>query len=158
MNKKILALLSFFIVIAAMSSASAFDFKDISNALFNDPNDNVEVGGMNFTVPNGFKEIQNQSVANELLGNPFIDVNISSKTFAKGNDVLIISVSSSDVSANDDFAKDAAGDEANKTTINGISGYEFNDTNFQNFAFAKDGKLVIMSASYKQIFNDVVVA
>ena len=34
MNKKILVLLTFFIVIAGMSTASAFNLNDVSNVLF----------------------------------------------------------------------------------------------------------------------------
>ena len=159
MNKKILVLLSFAVVVAGMSTACALDLNDLSNVLLSSPEENVTVCGINFTVPEGYSEIENESVDSEPLGVPLLDVNISTKSFMnEKGDVLILSASSSDVPANDDYAKDAAGEEGNRTTINGVDGYQYNDPDFYGFTFAKDGKLVIISASDKEVFNDVVVA
>ena len=159
MNKKILVLLSFAVVVAGMSTAFALDLNNFSNVILDSPEENVTVSGIDFTVPQGYSEIENESYEGEPLGNPYLDVNLSSKSFMNLNgDVLIFSVSSSSVPANDDFAKDAAGEEGNSTTINGVNGYEYNDTDFYGFTFAKDGKLVIMSATDKEVFNDAVVA
>ena len=158
MNKKIFALL-IFVVIASMSTASAFELGD----LFGGSSDNstatdINISGINFKIPNGFKEVVNQSVENESSANPYVDYNMSTKTFTNATGAtIILSVSSSNVTANDSFAKDAS-EGGNKTTINGVDGYSFTSPGFDDFAFAKDGKLVIISVTNKQLLNDVIVA
>lgn len=158
MNKKILALL-IFVVIATMSTVSAFGLNDLTNASSNNTTDTTAtVDGINFKVPNGFKEVVNQTVNNMPDDNPYVDYNQSSKTFtnAKG-EAIIFSVSASNIKANDSFAKTASG-EGNKTTINGVNGYSFSDPGFEGFTYAKDGKLVIISTTNKQLLNEVIVA
>jgi hypothetical protein len=155
MNKKILVLLSFFIVIAGMSAASALDFNDISDLLLGNSQGTVNVSGIDFNIPEGFTELENESFESD---NPFVDYNTSSKTFMNtSGDVIILAVSSSDFSTGDNLAKDASLG-GNKTTINGVEGYESTDPNFYDFAFVKDDKLVIISASDKELINDIVVA
>ena len=53
MNKKILVILTFFILIAGMSTACAFNFNDFSNVLFGAPKGNVTLAGVDFAIPNG---------------------------------------------------------------------------------------------------------
>ncbi len=158
MNKKILAILGFFVVIAGMSTAFAFDLNDLSNVLLDTPDDNVTVDGIDFNLPQGFSVVENETVDNEPSDNPYVDYNISSKSLLdnKGN-TIYISVSSSDLLVNEDFAKDAS-EGGNKTTVNGVDGYEFYEADLYGFTFAKDGKLVIISASDKEFINDVVLA
>jgi hypothetical protein len=158
MNKKILVLF-LFVAIVSMSTACAFDFNDLFNPSSNDSaGENVTIYGIDFNIPDGFSEVTNESIDNEADDNPYVDYNISSKTYANTQgDVIMISASSSDISANDSFAKDAS-EGGNKATINGVDGYTFSDSGFEGFTFAKDGKLVIISVSDKQLLNDVVVA
>lgn len=93
------------------------------------------------------------------MDNPYIDVNISSKAYANASgEVMILSVSSSNVTANTTFAEDATGADGNKTTINGIDGYTSVDDEFNSFSYAKDGKLVIVSSTDKELIDDFVVA
>ena len=159
MNKKILVLLTFFVLVAGMSTACAFNLNDVSNILFDAPKGNVTLSGVDFGIPDGFNEVENESIYNEQLDNPYLDVNFSSKVYANASgDVIILSVSASNTPANDSYAMDAAGDEANKTTINGVEGYEYTDPGFDGFNYVKDGKLVILSSTDKELFKDVVVA
>jgi hypothetical protein len=159
MNKKIVVILSFFIVIAGMSAVAAFDFNDLSNSLLGAQKETVAIDGINFTIPDGFSEVENESLDSQVLDNPYIDVNISSKAYANASgEVMILSVSSSNVTANTTFAEDAAGVDGNKTTINGIEGYTSVDDEFNSFSYAKDGKLVIVSSTDKELIDDFVVA
>ena len=158
MNKKILVLF-LFVAIVSMSTACAFDFNDLLNPSSNDQaGENVTIYGIDFNIPSGFTEVINESVDNEADDNPYVDYNLSSKTYVNTNgDVIIVSASTSDTPADDNFAKDAS-EGGNKTTINGVEGYTYSDSDFESFTFAKDGKLVIISVSDKQLLNDVVVA
>lgn len=158
MNKKILVILSFTVVIASISAVSASDLSGLSTLFLDNSENSTTISGINFTIPEGFTEIVNESVENEPSDNPYVDFNFSSKTFmSTSGDVIIISVSSSDTQVDDNHAKEAS-EGGNKTTINGVDGYEFNDAGFQGFTYAKDDKLVIMSAPDKKLFDDIVVA
>ena len=151
--------LTFFILIAGMSTACAFNLNDFSNVLFGAPKGNVTLAGVDFAIPDGFSEVENESVYNQQVDNPVLDLNFSSKVYTNvSGDSIILSVSASDTPANDSYARDIAGDEANKTTINGVEGYEFTDPGFDGFSYIKDGKLVILSSTDKELFKDVIVA
>ena len=158
-NKKILVLLTFFIVVVGMSTACAFNLNDVSNVLFDAPKGDVTLAGVDFAIPNGFSELENESIYNEQIDNPYLDVNFSSKAYTNvSGDAVILSVSASNTPANDSYASDVAGDDANKTTINGVEGYEYTDPVFYGFSYVKDGKLVILSSTDKELFKDVVIA
>ena len=160
MNKKFLVLLRLCVVIVSMSSACAFDLNSVSDLFINNGDaTNVTISGIDFNIPSGFTEALNESVENQTTDNPYINYSMSSKTFLNvDGDAIEIAVSGSDdVQADDDFAKEAAMG-GNKTTINGVDGYEFSDIDFNGFTFAKDGKLVILLATNKELLNDVVVA
>lgn len=140
-----------------MSAACAVSINDVSNALFGDQKEYVTLAGVNFAIPDGFSEVENESVYNEQVDNPVLDLNFSSKVYTNvSGDAIILSVSASENPANDSYAKDIAGDEANKTTINGVEGYEFTDPGFDGFSYIKDGKLVILSSTDKELFKDVI--
>ena len=158
-NKKILVILTFFILIAGMSTACAFNFNDFSNVLFGAPKGNVTLAGVDFAIPNGFSELENESVYNEKIDNPNLDLNFSSKVYTNASgDAIILSVSALNGPADDNYTRDLAGDGANKTTINGVEGYEFSDPAFDGFSYAKNGRLVVISSTDKELFKDVIVA
>ena len=159
MNKKILVILTFFVLIAGMSTACAFNFNDFSNVLFGAPKDGVTLAGVDFAIPKGFSEVENESVYNEKIDNPNLDVNFSSKVYTNASgDAIILSVSALNGPADDNYTRDLAGDGANKTTINGVEGYEYADPDFYGFSYAKNGRLVVISSTDKELFKDVIVA
>ena len=156
MNKKIF-ILAFVIVIASMSTAFALDLNNLTGSN-NNSNDTVTVDGISFKIPSGFKEVLNESVNNQKIDTPYVNYSISSKVFANGKDKIELSVTKlSNGSADDDMAKEAAinGTEAE---INGVSGYEFNDPLGYGFTYVKDGKLVIITSTVKELLNEIVVA
>ena len=158
-NKKILVILAFFIVIAGMSTACAFNINDVSNVLFGDQKQGVTLAGVDFNIPDGFSEVENESVYNQKVDNPVLDLNFYSKVYTNvSGDAIILSVSASNTPADDNYARDLAGDDANKTTINGVEGYEFTDPGFDGFSYVKNGKLVVLSSTDKELFKDVILA
>ena len=156
MIKKVLVLLSLFVVLAGMSSVCALDFSEL---FLSNSDENVTVDGIDFNVPKGFSEVENSSYDNQADDNPYVDYNMSVKVFTNASgDIIELSVSESgSVNATDALAKDASID-GNKTTINGVDGYAFADTEFSGFSYAKDGKLVIVSATDKELLNDIIIA
>lgn len=164
MNKKILTILAFFVVIVGMSTACAFDLNDLlgggsSNNATTNSSDNVTIEGITFKIPSGFSEVLNDSSHNHTYDNPYVNFTFSSKDYLNGSASWIhISASqANDIKANDTIAEYVAVD-GNKTTINGVNGYVFNDIVGYGFTYAKDGKLVVISSDNKELFNDVVVA
>ena len=152
-------ILTFFVLIAGMSTACAFNFNDFSNVLFGAPKDGVTLAGVDFAIPKGFSEVENESVYNEKIDNPNLDVNFSSKVYTNASgDAIILSVSALNGPADDNYTRDLAGDGANKTTINGVEGYEYADPDFYGFSYAKNGRLVVISSTDKELFKDVIVA
>ena len=142
-----------------MSAACAVSINDVSNALFGDQKEYVTLAGVNFAIPDGFSEVENESVYNEQVDNPVLDLNFSSKVYTNASgDAIILSVSALNGPADDNYTRDLAGDGANKTTINGVEGYEFSDPAFDGFSYAKNGRLVVISSTDKELFKDVIVA
>ena len=156
MNKKILVLF-IFVVIASISTASAFDLNDLfkGSSANNSTGENVNISGIGFKIPKGFKEINDNTDKNRIDNSTF---NITSKTFTNDkNDTIIISVTTYNTPTNDSWAKDAS-EGGNKTTINGVEGYTFASPGFEGFTFSKDGKLVFFEATNKNLLNEIKVA
>ena len=160
MDKKFFALLGAFVVIASMSAVCALDLNDLSNVIYDSPNDeNVTVSGIDFNVPDGFNEAKNEAVDSMSFDSPYVDYNISGKKLISNNGSSIaISVSESVEFTADDSSAEIASQDGNKTTIKGINGYEFYDDGTYGFSFAKDGKLVLITASEKELIDDVLIA
>jgi hypothetical protein len=163
MNKKILAILAFFIVIVGMSTVCAFDLNDLlgggsSNNATNS-SDNVTIEGVAFKIPSGFEEVLNDSSHNHTYDNPYVNFTFTSKSYVNGSaSGLHISVSqANEIKANDTIAEYISLG-GNKTTINGVNGYIFDDIVGYGFTYAKDGKLVVVSSDDKALFNETVVA
>lgn len=159
MNKKILAILTLLILVAGMSAVSAFDFSDISNAIFGgsneDPGNVVNIGGIDFNIPDGFKEDTVSFENNVEDSSPYLKLNLSSKTFFNDTDSISIGVSSSTIPAKD-VAELASLLGGNTTTIKGIAGYEYDDGDSYGFCYDKDNKLVILLVPDKEVASDII--
>ena len=169
MNKKLLTLLILAILaIVSIGGVYAFDL----GSLLDDGN-TVTVDGVKFKVPDGFEEIISNSTTkyNKTVDNIAYFSEI--KNYAYGNDTLSLSVSKNpNNKATDDTARRYGGESE---TINGVDGYleyhpqtvtKFTSGNYiytfttypyYTFAYAKDDKLVVVSASEKEYFSDVLI-
>ena len=134
----------------------------------------VTVDGVNFNVPDGFEEVVRNTTTkyNKTVDNIAYFSEI--KNYKKDNDTLSLSVSKNPShKATDDTARHYGG---NSETINGVAGYlEYHPQNvtrfvsgnyiytittypYYTFAYAKDDKLVVVSASEKEFISDAVKA
>ena len=161
MNKKLFAILIVAILaIVSIGAVNAFDL--------------VTVDGVNFNVPDGFEEVVRNTTTkyNKTVDNIAYFSEI--KNYKKDNDTLSLSVSKNPShKATDDTARHYGG---NSETINGVAGYlEYHPQNvtrfvsgnyiytittypYYTFAYAKDDKLVVVSASEKEFISDAVKA
>lgn len=161
MNKKILAILTLLVLVAGMSAVSAFDLSDISNAIFGgsneDPGNVVNIGGIDFNIPDGFKEDTVSFENNVEDSNQYVKLNLSSKTFFNDTDSISIGVSSSSIPAND-VTELVSLLGANSSSIKGIDGYEYDDGDSYGFCYVKDNKLVILLVPDKEVASDIIKA
>ena len=169
MNKKLFAMLILAILaIVSIGGVYAFDL----GSLLDDGN-TVTVDGVKFNVPDGFEEIFNNNTKqyNKTVDNiPYFS---EIKNYVYDNDTLSLTVSKNPThKATDDTARHYGGESE---TINGIDGYldyhpqtvtKFRSGNYiytfttypyYTFAYAKDDKLVVVSASEKEYFADVLI-
>lgn len=170
MNKKLFALL--IVAILAIVSIGAVNAFDLGSLLGG--GNTVTVDGVNFNVPDGFEEVVRNTTTkyNKTVDNIAYFSEI--KNYKRDNDTLSLSVSKNPThKATDDTARHYGG---NSETINGVAGYlEYHPQNvtrfvsgnyiytittypYYTFAYAKDDKLVVVSASEKEFISDAVKA
>lgn len=154
MNRKILAILALLIVVAGAGVVSAFSFGDLTGS--SSDAETVTIDGIDFNIPAGFEEEEKlalDGVENETSG---VKYTTWGKTYSNDkNEVISIGVATYDgVEVDDSVAQYVGGDEL---SINGVDGYDYTYPPFDGFAYAKDGKLVIISVSDGEILKDIVV-
>ena len=154
MNKKIFAILSLAIIaIVCAGTVSAFDFGSLFGG--DDANDEtVTIDGIDFNIPAGFKEDPDYEIDNETdLGE--VSFKTVGKTYESGDSVLAILVSEYDGMELTDSVVSAAGGDS--YSVNDVDGYYKQEGNFHLFTYVKDNKLVVISASSQDLFEDVVI-
>lgn len=177
MNKKLFALL--IATILAIVSIGGVYAMDLGSLLGNDVQNNfangneVTIDGIRFNVPDGFEEIINNNTKqyNETVDD--IPYYSKIKNYRNGNDTINIAVSKNPTHrATDDTARGVGG---SSETINGIDGYleyhpekvtKFTSGNtiytftffpYYTFSYAKDGKLIVVSASEKEYLSEILI-
>lgn len=137
LKRKILfTLLVVSLAIVAIGCASA--------ALFDNEN-NVTIDGMDFNVPDGYKEDTNYQTINEVKNKGGVQYTVNGKVFEKGSDIVSILVSDyGEYKLTDDIVKSVGGDEK---TIGDVKGYASEDDGYYLFTYIKDDKLVVFSVT-----------
>ena len=154
MNRKIIAILALLVVAIGMGAVSAFSLSDLTGS--SSDAEIVTIDGIDFNIPAGFVEEEDLSldgVVNETQG---IKYTTWGKTYVNDeNKVISIGVATYDgVEVDDEIAKYIGGD---RLSINGVDGYEYNVGQFEGFAYAKDGKLVIISTNDGSVLDELIV-
>lgn len=153
MKKKLLAILALLIVAAGITAVSAFDLGDLTGS---SESQNVTIDGIDFNIPAGFDEEKDLALNGEKDERAGVTYTTWGKTYSKGsNEVISIGVATYDGVEVDDEIASLVGGNAEK--INDVDGYEYDDEKFDGFVYAKDGKLVIISVTDKELLNEVVV-
>ena len=137
LKRKILfTLLVVSLAIVAIGCASA--------ALFDNEN-NVTIDGIDFNVPDGYKEDTNYQTINEVKNKGGVQYTVNGKVFEKGSDIVSILVSDyGEYKLTDDIVKSVGGDEK---TIGDVKGYASEDDGYYLFTYIKDDKLVVFSVT-----------
>lgn len=161
MNKKIvlvlMVLLAACVTISAVS-AEGFNFSFSSSESSNSDGDSIKfdngklvMQGIEFAIPDGYKEVDNAKV---LAGNDssFPGFKVSSDTFAKGNDQIIIKVIYSDTTEGN-YTPDS---NATEKTINNQAGWLNQDNGKSIFTYIKDKKVVAIIAPDENTIASII--
>ena len=156
MNRKILAILSVLIVLASISAVSAFGMDDLLGGS-SDEAKNVTIDGMDFQIPAGFEEDPSYESVNEKSSVGGLEYTYNQKLFANDENqtVAILVGDYGDYEVTDDVIQVIA-DE--KQTIKGIDGFTTDKDGVYIFAYPKDGKLVVLTATEDNLFEDFLIA
>ena len=138
MNKKIVVILSLAILaILAVGAVSAAE---------------VTIGGLNFTVPDGYKENVTQEIVNAENQVGRVNYTMNAKVFEKGNSEIAVLVSDYGIfNVTDEIVQLVGGQQK---TIKNVSGFYNMEGNFTSFSFAKNGDLVVLSANDEKAIED----
>ncbi|WP_407414684.1 hypothetical protein [Methanobrevibacter sp.] len=160
MNKKIIAILALLIVAVSITAVSAFDLGDI---LGNDGNKTanagktVDIGGIKFNIPAGFEE-DNSNTSKEIEASfKKLGLNSSAKLFIKdqnGIGIYVANYTGLGLSS-DEVLNSFSG---NSTTINKMPGKLDSENGVYVFTYVKDGCLILVSVTDKNLLNNVVIA
>ena len=153
MNKKIIFGASLVLIaIMAIGSASAFD---LGSLLGGGGNETVTIDGVDFNIPEGFTEDPDEATDNETNEQSGISYITNGKVYEKdGIYVALLVADYGEYKVTDEIAG-AVGGEA--TTINNVSGYLTTDGIYKVFNYAKDDKLVVISANDEDVIADFIM-
>lgn len=153
MNKKIIFGVSLVLIaVMAIGSASAFD---LGSLLGSDANETVTIDGIDFNIPEGFIEDPKEATINETNEQSGITYITNGKVYEKDGVIVALLVADyGEYKVTDEIAG-AVGGEA--TTINNVDGYLSTDGIYKVFNYAKDDKLVVISANDEDVIADFIM-
>lgn len=154
MNKKIIFGLSLVLIaVMAIGSASALDFSSILGG--GDGNQTVTIDGIDFNIPEGFKENKQGEAVDEMKQIGSVTYKTNGKVYEKGNDCVAILVA--DYGKYNVTDKIAAAVGGEPKTFNGVNGYFTTDGEYKVFNYAKNNKLVVISSTDENIIGDFLI-
>ena len=145
MNKRILVILSILVVVAGAGIIYAANSENT-----------VQVDDFKFNMPDGYVENVTAEAVDEKTSSGGVEYTYCQKLFEKGlNNAISILVAEYDGYDVTDEVVSVMGGE--KTTINNVDGYLSEESEIYIFSYPKDGKLVTITSTEKDIFKDIVI-
>ena len=158
MNKKIILGLSLVLIaIMAIGSVSAFDLGSILGGDDEDvaENETVTIDGIDFNIPAGFTEDPQHATVNEQKEVSGITYVTNGKLYENNDTIVALLVADyGEYKVTDEIAQSVGGDAK---TINNVSGYLTTDGDYKVFNYAKDDKLVVISATDEDVIADFII-
>lgn len=155
MNKKIILALTLVVIAASITAVSAFSLDDLTGGS-SEP-EKITIDGIDFQVPDGFTEDPLYESVNETSSQGGVEYTYNQKLFEndKNQSVSILVGDYGEYKVTDDVIQVVA-DE--KKTINGIDGYTAEEDGIYIFAYAKNDKLVVLTATEDNLFDQFLIA
>ena len=114
--------------------------------------ESVEIDGIKFNIPDGYKEDADYATVDEVNNKDGVEYVTNGKLYEKGNTIVTMLVADyNGYDVTDELVSGIGGDAK---TINGVDGYIKKDTIYTVFSFEKDGKLVSISATDENAIGD----
>ena len=153
MNRKTIFGISLLLIaVFAIGSVSAIDF---GSFLGGEQNQTVTIDGIDFNIPDGYKEDPNHETVNQTNQKGIITYITNGKLFEKGNTIVNILVADyGDFKVTDEIAASVGGVAK---TFNNVNGYISQNGQFYVFDYAKNDKLVIFSSNDEDAIGDFII-
>ena len=153
MNRKTIFGISLLLIaVFAIGSVSAIDF---GSFLGGEQNQTVTIDGIDFNIPDGYKEDPNHETVNQTNQKGIVTYITNGKLYEKGNTIVSLLVADyGDYKVTDEIAASVGGDTK---TLNNVSGYSSQNGQLYVFDYAKNDKLVILSSNDENAIGDFIV-
>ena len=156
MQKRSILFIGFLAMLAivVVGSASAFDLGSLLGDSSDDGPQTVTIEGINFTIPEGYKEADNSSFENETASVGSLTYTMNGKTYENGSDAFAILIADyGDYNVTEDILQQIADEKA---TYGGQDGYVKVDNGFTVFSYIVDGDLVSISTSDDSVIDEIL--
>ena len=116
----------------------------------------VQVDEFEFNIPDGFVENVTAEAVNEKTSSGGVEYTYCQKLFEKGlfEAISILVAEYGGYEVTDEIVSAMGGE---KTTINDVDGYLGNESGIFIFSYPKEGKLVTITATDKELFDEIVI-
>ncbi|WP_296859669.1 hypothetical protein [uncultured Methanobrevibacter sp.] len=154
MNKKIFTIFALILLVASISTVSAFDLGDLFGS---GKNETITLDGVKFNIPAGYKEDQSNTTNNRLNEFKKNGTNVTGTAYVKDSDavgIMVLNYSNTDKTS--DNVKEML--KENKTKIKDIEGSLTIDNGVYVFSYAKNDIFVSISAPSKEILSEFLIA
>ena len=143
MNKKLIAILVFLAIVSAGCVSVVW------------ASEKVNVDGIDFNVPDGFKEDKTQETIKQSETSGSVTYLKTTKAYENSTTAVVFMVAEyQGVEVTDEVVASTGGEQK---TINNVTGYQNTDGQFTTFAFEKDGKLAVVSTNDASLLDVVLV-
>lgn len=162
MKKIMLVLITLLAVCLAVSAVSAESWSfssssDSNGAQLDYDNGDLNIQGIDFKIPDGYKEQTDEQALGEKVSG-FDGCLITSDTFTKGDDELLVKVifkeDGSDIDPDSYTPEDTA---VNKTIKDKAGFFDENDDGTVSFVYFEDGQIVEIDAPDEKTVSDVII-
>ena len=153
MNKKIILGLSLVVIaVMAIGAVSAFD---LGSLLGGSENQTVTIDGIDFNVPEGYVEVEDQAIINETQVQGPITYTTNCKVYGKDStEVALLVGNYGEYNVTDDVVAGLGGEAK---TIKNVKGYMDHDDEYYVFSYAKDNKLAVISTNDESAIADFII-
>ena len=152
MNKKVFTILLLLAVVASASAVSAFDLGDLFGA---NNGEQVTIGGINFTVPDGYKEVDSEYMNQKSYEFSAGNYTVEGKAFQNnGTDVEIVVGNYTNCM---ELLQNHT-DLGNETTISGIAGYADEEGDTYIFNYEDSNYLVTITSNDMNAIGEFLIA
>lgn len=151
MNKKIISICALLLVVISISAVSAFDLGD----LFGTNEKTVNVNGVDFILPDGFKEDTTNTSKEATSALKDLGLNVTVKIYTNGSSAVGFYVSNyTSLGLKSDVVLNTIG--GNPTTVKNVTGLMKSENGANMFSYTQGDYLILINTNNKDLINQVI--